>query len=42
MKTQGNNFCASKTIAEVIIVSNRSTCFTSEQQLRKKKKKPAL
>lgn len=36
MKIQGNSFSASKTMAEVIIVSNRSACFSSEQQLRKK------
>lgn len=39
MKIQGYNFTASKTMAEVIIVSNRCTCFPSEPQLRKKKKK---
>ena len=38
MKSQGNSFSASKTMAEVIIVSNRSACFSTEQQLRKKKK----
>ena len=39
MKIQGYNFTASKTMAEVIIVSNRCTCFPSEPQLRKKKKR---
>lgn len=38
MEIQGNNFSASETVAEVIIVSDRFPCFISEQQLRKKTK----